>query len=59
MVNRYRILSLYSRIGTDDELPDLVQDTSEIITLLEETYMDWEIINDLNKNRTANNLVKT
>lgn len=40
MVNRYRILSLYSRIGTDDELPDLVQDTSEIITLLEETYMD-------------------
>jgi len=40
MVNSYSVLLLYLRIRTDEELPDLVHDASEIITLLKETYLN-------------------
>ena len=40
MVNSYSVLLLYLRIRIDEELPVLVHDASEIITLLKETYLN-------------------
>lgn len=40
MANNYKILMLYLRIRTDQELPQLVRDAEEIISLLKLNYLE-------------------
>ncbi len=56
MSNSYIVLMTYLRIRTEVELPRLTNDAKELITLLKETYLDWEIGSNLTKKPNANNL---
>ncbi len=40
MANSYSVLMVYLRIRTDNELPNVANDATEIITLLKQTYFD-------------------